>query len=108
LGRAAVKISLEHYQDALADVEKAKTLKYDSINLFNTRALCFIGLKRFDEALKDLDIVLKIDSMNYSAYYGRCTTYLWAKDFKNACLNCEQAKKLGCIEADKILSEYCK
>jgi len=78
--------ALSHANLANANVRDAHFL--------NTRAMIFIGMKKYEEALADLRLALKIDANIPEVYNNLCIVYRHSKDYKKALTHAQSALEL--------------
>ncbi|XP_029358613.1 mitochondrial import receptor subunit TOM34 [Echeneis naucrates] len=68
-GNALVKKG-EH-QKAIEKYNQSLQFNPSEVTTYTNRALCFLSVKRFSDAIRDCDVALKIDSTNIKALYRR-------------------------------------
>lgn len=80
--------SLEAYTNALKTIETHKNDIQDyekrKIQVLNNRGNNYIKLKQFNDALKDLNIVLELESNNVKALYRRGLCLYNLKNYRQA------------------------
>ncbi|MEM7657935.1 MAG: tetratricopeptide repeat protein [Bacteroidota bacterium] len=106
--RSLAKSGLQDYRGAIQDLNKAiKITKGKNIELIFDRAEAYISLKYFDDAIKDLDRVVKASPTDPQAYNARAQVKLQAEDLDGACLDWSRAGELGDINAYTLIRKYC-
>ncbi|XP_051568922.1 mitochondrial import receptor subunit TOM34-like [Myxocyprinus asiaticus] len=80
------------------------------VTTYTNRALCYLSLKKYKEAISDCDEAIKLDSANIKAFYRRAQAY---KELKNKKSCVEDLNSLLKIEpsnmaAQKLLQEIQK
>jgi len=74
---------------------KNKNLKLVICQCFTNRALCYINLNRFIEALSDADFVIsKLDDANVRAYHRRGISHMRIDNFEDALRDLHKVKEL--------------
>ncbi|MEH2084110.1 MAG: tetratricopeptide repeat protein, partial [Nostoc sp.] len=81
---------LEHYQDALASLDKALELKSDNYNLWELQARLLLELEHYQDALASLDKALELKSDDYNLWNYKTITLYKLKFYDKAI---ESAKK---------------
>ena len=86
------------YEEAIKVYSQALKLdpdhkKYNSIILIN-RSLCYQKLEKYNEAINDANLSIKINPKYARAYTKRANIYLLLKNYKAAINDFEKAKKL--------------
>lgn len=69
--RGLAYYSLQQYEEALIDFDKAIKLKPDYVEALNNRSLIYFYQKHFELALRDLETALQIDPQNAESYNNR-------------------------------------
>jgi tetratricopeptide (TPR) repeat protein len=64
-------VSGRETQAALADCNKALSIKPDSADVLDTRGFVHLKLGQYDNAIKDFDAALKLDNELAGSLYGR-------------------------------------
>uniref|UniRef100_A0A8I3XE23 Translocase of outer mitochondrial membrane 34 n=1 Tax=Callithrix jacchus TaxID=9483 RepID=A0A8I3XE23_CALJA len=86
LRRASAYEALEKYPMAYVDyktvlqIDDSVTSALEGIN----RALCYLVLKQYKEAVKDCTEALKLDGKNVKAFYRRAQAHKALKDYKSS------------------------
>lgn len=106
--RAATNAEIKKYDHAMRDYEKALSLKPDLyVAQYNMAVIKYIN-KDYAPALEELN---KLDGMilpemaNY--YYYRAEAKYFTNDKFGACIDYNEAGKLGDTESAKIYTKYC-
>ncbi|XP_063227594.1 sperm-associated antigen 1 [Bacillus rossius redtenbacheri] len=71
------------YVDALCHYTRCLQLR-ESPDVYNNRAMAYLKLERYSEAIKDCDTVLTMDPDNAKAYYRRSSAYQKLSNFIQA------------------------
>jgi tetratricopeptide (TPR) repeat protein len=72
--RGNVYFDFGNYQQAIADYDKALSIKPDHINSLDNRGAAYAFLKQYDKALQDFVRAIEIDSAHPSVYKNRGVT----------------------------------
>ena len=73
-----------HYKDAIALYTKGLTMAPNDARLYRHRGHRAISLRRFDDAVRDLELGWKLDSMSYDIAYHLGLAYYMKGDFRRA------------------------
>ena len=84
----------QNYQVAIECYSTALALK-PSEAIYCQRAVTFYRMKDYDPAMKDLDIVIKLNAKNEYAYYLKGAMYFEQRNYEMALININQALALG-------------
>lgn len=107
-GNALVKKG--HFQKAVEKYSQSLKLNPTEITTYTNRALCYLSVKQYREAVRDCDLALAMDTSNIKALYRRAQAHRELKDSK-ACV--EDLNRLLRVEpknaaALKLLQEVQK
>ena len=99
------------YSDAIKYADEGLKQQTDSAMksaLFNNRGYGCIGLKRFTEALTNINQAIKLDPTNSYAYCYRAIAHIQMKKMETVCADLNKAKELGGVglTAD-LIDKYC-
>lgn len=76
--------------------------------LLNNRGFSFLGLKKYENALKDIEESIKLFPENSYAYYNRALLYIELKENKKICQDLYKAKQLGGVNmTENLIKKYC-
>lgn len=80
------------------------------VTTYTNRALCYLSLKMFKEAISDCDEALQLDSSNIKAFYRRAQAYKELKNKKSCLEDLNSLLKIepGNAAAQKLLQEVQK
>jgi tetratricopeptide (TPR) repeat protein len=77
--------------------------------LLNNRGYGYIGLKKYTEALDDINSSIKLNPDNSFAYCYRAIANIHLKRMETVCSDLDKAKSLGAVSLTKnLISENCK
>jgi tetratricopeptide (TPR) repeat protein len=99
------------YSDAIRYAEKG--LKYPADSsvksaLLNNKGYGYIGLKRYSEALNNINMAIKFDPNNSYAYCFRAMAHIRMKQMETVCDDLNKAKELGGIVlTEELRKKYC-
>ena len=82
---------MRRYDDALASLDTALTLKHSCYYAWNYRGLVLTKLERHAEAIASFDKALKYHSDNPNAWYGKACSYALQADVEQAVRNLYRA-----------------
>lgn len=91
--RALTLLAMKRYSEAVADCNKAISLRKDSSDVYNRRAAAYTQLKKYDLALADYTKIINMNPASAAAYRDRAVCYLRKGDKKNAKRDVDMAKK---------------
>lgn len=103
--RGTSYLHMGRHQDALADYERAVKLEPSSVHL-NARASVLATLKRFPEALQDLNKALELDPNNAEAYNNRGAVKAQIGQSSDAMNDIVRAAQLGHKLAQEGLARF--
>jgi tetratricopeptide (TPR) repeat protein len=102
---------INKFDDGIKFANTALLLTKDSASLgsiFNNRDYAKIGLKKYTEALIDINKAINYTPENSFAYTYRALANISLKEFNTVCDDLNKAKKLGAVNLTKDLrKEYC-
>lgn len=75
---------------------------------YYNRGIAYGNLKDYKRAIEDFQRALKIDPNFSKAYFNLGLSYYWSGDTINACLNWQNAARLGLSVADEVVKTYCQ
>ncbi|WP_158856384.1 tetratricopeptide repeat protein [Lunatibacter salilacus] len=77
--------------------------------LLNNRGFSLFALKKYEEALKDINESIEVFPDNSYAYYNRALISIELKDNENICSDLNMAKQLGGVNmTENLIDRYCK
>jgi tetratricopeptide (TPR) repeat protein len=89
--------SIKHYTTAINTYLSLKSPSKETVNIYlrllNRRAASFIRLGKFDNAMRDIIVILKIDPCFAKGYLRRAGVYYFTKRYKDALESYELAMK---------------
>jgi protein O-mannosyl-transferase len=106
--RGVVFIDEKRNDEAIRDFNKAIELKSDCFPAYVNRGIYFGMEKRYDEAIKDLSKAIELKPGYALAYYNRGLYNFYSGNKIAACIDLEQAARLGYPSAADALSQICK
>ncbi len=71
------------------------------------RASTLMGMERFEDAMKDLNLVIETEADNAKAYYNRAILHGKAGSNDKACLDIRKSAELGYDKAFQYVRSYC-
>jgi tetratricopeptide (TPR) repeat protein len=88
----------------------SKFLQYqpNNISVRQIRASIYFDNKQYDKAVPDLDVVIRAEPDNSSAYFQRGSSYSALNDADKACDDLHSAFQLGYLPAKKAMKKHCK
>ena len=105
--REQAALKAKQFQRALDDIAKAIELNPEDLSYRAEQAVINLRVGRYDEAVKLLNELLKLDP-NYGEAYrllGICHVQL--KNKAEACRNFAKAKELGDANVDVLIQKHC-
>lgn len=94
--RASLLLEAKNDVDgALSDINRSLKLMPNQINAINVRANIMVSLKRFDEALKDFDLLIGLQPNFAAAYAGRGNAYMQTNQYAKAETDLSRGMELG-------------
>ncbi len=96
--RGTVHAQRRQYELALKDYNKALELRPDHLLAYLNRGLTYYNLKQYDQALHDLSIVIQRNPAQRNAYLIRGDTWLALGKNDAACIDFQEACRLGACE----------
>lgn len=105
--REQVALAARLFQQALDDIELAIQIEPTNTLYLLERASLNLRVGRYDEALSQIEDVIKLDPASAEAYRLQGVTYIQMKD-KRACDSLKKAKELGDTLADDLIIKHCK
>lgn len=81
---ASVKLLRTNAAAALPYLERAAIIQSTNAALLNNRGLAFLGLKRFDEALKDFEAMRQLGGISPLVLYGLGEAHYQKQDYKKS------------------------
>ena len=99
---------LGDYKNALADFNAA--LRYapnPPADLYYYRGLCYYSLRRYPDALADMEKTLRLNARQGSAYYFRGLSYWRLGQPARACRDFGTARQLGVTYSEDSLRQWC-
>ncbi len=73
IARATAHCSMDHYESALAEVDRAIAFGPGDGSAYVTRADAYYNLRRYEDSIKDANVAMK--------YFGPSTSILWSRGF---------------------------
>ena len=104
--KANISIKNKDYASAVSDYSALIEVENKPTNYYN-RALSYMRLENWDEAMTDLTKVIELDASNAEAYYNRSNVYLQLKDNDSACADMRKAGELGYKDAINYILSIC-
>jgi tetratricopeptide (TPR) repeat protein len=78
-------------------------------SLLNNRGYSNLGLKKYTQALKDINEAIKLNPDNSFAYCYRAMVNIEIKNLKTVCSDLNKAKSLGAVNLTmELINQYCK
>ena len=107
--RGTIYLVTKDYEKALSDFNKVieKGTDYPAVAYFN-KAKSLRELNRFDEAIKNYNIVISVDNKDARAYFKKGIAFSKIGNKDSACISLEMAKTLGDTDAEKEIESTCK
>lgn len=106
--REQAALKARQYQRALDDIVKAIELSPKDLTYQAEHAVVNLRVGRYEEAVRILNDILKVDSQYAEAYrlLGLCQIQLKKTD--EACGSFQKAKELGDPNVEDLIAKYCK
>ena len=104
--KANISLKNKNYDAAVQDYSKLIAVDADHKYFYN-RALSYMRLERWSEALGDLSKVISEKPDHAEAFYNRSNVHLQLKDNDKACADMRQAGKLGYDDAINYILGIC-
>ena len=107
--RGTIYLVTKDYEKALSDFNKLieKGTDYPAVAYFN-KAESLKELNRFEEAIKNYNIVISVDNKDARAYFKKGIAFSKMGNKDSACISLKIAKNLGDPEAGKEIESTCK
>lgn len=108
--RAEIKYSRRDYLGAIEDWTNAIQRVFNEdkkLDYYFGRGKCYFGRRRYNEAIKDFNFVLKGNPDDYNALYNRGICYLYLKEIEKACIDWSKSGELGFLDAYDLIEDYC-
>jgi len=105
---------LNQKEDAIRDYESALTFSPDmALEILRNRSVLYIETDRYENAIKDLDELIKIDGKEFTHYYNRAFSKLMLKDIEGAIEDYKSVLRLNpgdkeTLEHLRVLTETLK
>jgi protein O-mannosyl-transferase len=106
-GRGNYYQSVQNFQAALFDFNKAIEVKPDFPLAFNNRGAIKLYLKDFNGALQDLNKSIFLDPKDKWAYYNRALVFLNLNLNNTACNDLQKSVELGNTMAIDVMNKFC-
>jgi len=112
--RAVIFDQLNQKEDAIRDYESALTFSPDmALEILRNRSVLYIETDRYENAIKDLDELIKIDGKEFTHYYNRAFSKLMLKDIEGAIEDYKSVLRLNpgdkeTLEHLRVLTETLK
>jgi len=106
--RAIAYTKLNNLNNALQDYTKCIQLKSDYFEAFYNRGNIYITLSKYKEAISDFTKAIEINPNYMGFYINRANAYLQSGNIKSACNDWNQAKNMGNLQVNDLLSKHCK
>lgn len=85
---------LTHFEERIAELDKAAELAPDYPKIYVIRGLAFSSNDLFDDAISDFDRAVELNSNEVYAYYGRGFVYYLTDRLTNAVIDLKKALEL--------------
>jgi len=92
---------------SLADFEMATNLNRTSPFAFYNMANLKIRQQKFQRAIDDYSMAIRLEPKMAEAYFNRALTLLYLEEDELACKDLSKAGELGIVEAYNIIKRYC-
>lgn len=100
-GRARTFVSLDRFDDALTDIERALDSDPDNAEIFYERGLIYEQKGNFDKALADFSHAIELDRFNDDAYAARGNIYRKLRQYELALNDLQRALE---IDPESVLA----
>lgn len=105
--KAMMKLEMENYDGALADLDKVIEADPSNAEAFFKRGYCHAMLQDHKAALVDFDRAISMKGDNGEWFLERGIAKLNLRDFEGACNDWKMSEQLGLDAAKDYVSEYC-
>jgi tetratricopeptide (TPR) repeat protein len=102
-----IEYDLDHYKEAINQLNKAITLDNSKPSYFYYRGLSYLEMLKYQDAINDLAQALDLDPDYAEAWYRKGMARLYKGDAEGACLDLKQAGHLGHKDAFNKAQEIC-
>jgi tetratricopeptide (TPR) repeat protein len=99
-GNAAFKA--KKYADAIASYTEAIAADASDHTFFSNRAMCQLGLSKFDEARKDAEECIRLSPAFVKGYHRLGSAWMGLKQFEGAVKACEAGLKVAADNKDLL------
>ena len=112
--RALEEKAMTDFRVAIRDYESALTFSPDmALEILRNRSVLYIETDRYENAIKDLDELIKIDGKEFTHYYNRAFSKLMLKDIEGAIEDYKSVLRLNpgdkeTLEHLRVLTETLK
>ena len=105
--------AIRDYDEAIALYEagmskNSTAYQQKLIDTYIVRALAKDEIKKYDEAISDYDVVLKLNPKYATAYRLKGLSQIGKGDTDNGCLSLSRAGELGSVEAYDDIKQHCR
>jgi len=104
--------AIKDYDEAIklyeAGAGKSNAYQQKLIDTYIVRALCKAKIKKFDEAIADYDVVIRLNPKYGTAYRLKGLSEIGKGDKDNGCLDLSRAGELGSNEAYDDIKQHCR
>ncbi|MGZ3751584.1 MAG: tetratricopeptide repeat protein [Mucilaginibacter sp.] len=101
------------YYDAISYADEGLKLNFDTnpgfkSSMINNRGFGYMGLKKYTEALNDINEAIKLDPGNSYAWCYRAMANIRLKKFETVCTDLQKSKELGgVVMTEALIQKYC-
>ena len=106
--RAIAYTKQNNLNNALQDYTKCLQLKSDYFEAIYNRGNIYISLSKYNEAISDFTKAIEINPNYFGFYINRANAYFQSGNLSSACSDWYQAKNMGNLQVNDLLSKHCK
>ncbi len=105
--RGICELALQGYKSAMSDFNKTLELDPKFVKAYYSRASVYVSQAKYIESLPDLDKTIELEPAFPNALTLRGQIRAQTGDKNGACIDFNEAKKLGDNQAEKYISQFC-
>ncbi|GHO99300.1 hypothetical protein KSF_093480 [Reticulibacter mediterranei] len=98
--RSRISFEMEHYQDAVADLNEAERFYVSGSTIFASRGGLYMQMERYEEALADLNHAIELEEAEPWSLGQRGSLYVRMERYEEALADLNHAIELGGADPD--------